>query len=66
VQLKVAPIRDDIQAWKHLSDIDFPEVELEDILVLIGVDNPEVFITHEIRAGGARSLGDSNTSWDEP
>ena len=35
------------------SDIDFPEVELDDILVLIGADNPQVFITHEIRAGGA-------------
>jgi hypothetical protein len=53
VQLKVAPTRNDVRAWKHLSDIDFPEVELEDILVLIGADNPEVFITHEIRAGGA-------------
>ncbi|CAB3986550.1 Hypothetical predicted protein, partial [Paramuricea clavata] len=52
VQLKAAPTRNDVRAWKHLSDIDFPEVELEDILVLIGADNPEVFITHEIRAGG--------------
>jgi hypothetical protein len=49
VQLKVALTRDDVRAWKHLSDIDFPEVELEDILILIGAD--EVFITHEIRAG---------------
>ncbi len=52
VQLKVAPTKDDVQVWEHLSDIDFPAVELEDILVLIGADNPEVFITEEIRTGG--------------
>ena len=52
VQLKVAPIKDDVEPWEHLSDIDFPRVELDDILILIGADNPEIFITEQVRTGG--------------
>ncbi len=52
VQLKVAPRNEDVQDWKHLSDIDFPQVELEEILVLIGADNPEAFVSEEVRPGG--------------
>ena len=52
VQLKVAPTKDDVQPWKHLPDIDFPQVELDDILILIGADNPEMFITEHVRTGG--------------
>ena len=52
VQLKVAPTKDDVQPWKHLSDTDFPQAELDDILILIGADNPEMFITGQVRTGG--------------
>ena len=47
VQLKVAPTKDDVQ-----PDIDFPQVELDDILILIGADNPEMFITEQVKTGG--------------
>ena len=52
VQLKIAPTKDDVEPWEHLSDIDFPRVELDDILILIGADNPEMFITEQVRTGG--------------
>ncbi|CAB4002956.1 Hypothetical predicted protein [Paramuricea clavata] len=52
IQLKVAPRNEDVQDWKHLSDIHFPQVELEEILILIGADNPDAFVTEEVRPGG--------------
>ena len=52
IQLNIAPRSENIQVWKHLSDIDFPQVDLEEILVLIGADNPDAFVTEEVRPGG--------------
>ena len=52
IQLKVAPTKSDVWSWCHPSDINCSAVEQENILVLIGGDDPEVFITQEIRTGG--------------
>ena len=46
------PTKDDVQSWEHLSDIDFPRLELDDILILVGADNAEMFITEQVRTGG--------------
>ena len=52
VHLKVVPRKDNLLGWKHLSDVNFPEVECEEIQMLIGADNPAVFITEQVRVGG--------------
>ena len=51
VQIKVAPKRENVAQWKHLADIEFPDVDYEGIELLIGADNPAAFITEEFRAG---------------
>jgi hypothetical protein len=63
VHLKVVPRKDNLLGWKHLSDGNFPEVECEEIQILIGADNPAVFITEQVRVGGPVNRGRSNTNW---
>jgi hypothetical protein len=46
------PRKDNLLGWKHLSDVNFPEVECEEIQMLIGADNPAVFTTEQVRVGG--------------
>jgi hypothetical protein len=52
VQLKVVPKQENIADWKHLSDVEFPDIDCNGIELLIGADNPAAFITDEIRVGG--------------
>jgi hypothetical protein len=52
VHLKVVPRKDNLMRWKHLSDVNFPDVECGEIQMLIGADNPAAFITEQIRVGG--------------
>ena len=53
VHLKVVPRKENLLRWKHLSDVNFPDVQCGGIRMLIGADNPEVFITEQVRIGGA-------------
>ena len=52
LHVKVEPTKQNLKEWKHLCHVDFPEVESKKILMLIGVDNPAVFATGEIRIRG--------------
>ena len=37
------PRAEDVQGWSHLSDIELPEIQNNDIRVLIGCNVPEAF-----------------------
>ncbi|CAB4009276.1 Hypothetical predicted protein, partial [Paramuricea clavata] len=52
VHLKVVRRKDNLLGWKHLSGVNFPDVECKEIQMLIRADNPAVFITEQVRVGG--------------
>ena len=52
VHLKVVPRKDNLLGWKHLSDVNFPNVDRKGIQMLIGADNPAAFVTEQVRIGG--------------
>ena len=50
VSSKATPV-EDLKKWTHLSDLEFPRIETEDIMLLIGADMPEAFWVMEERRG---------------
>ncbi|XP_013419027.1 uncharacterized protein LOC106179805 [Lingula anatina] len=41
----------DIRQWSHLKDLQIPPVDVKDVTMLIGQDNPTVLLPHEVRHG---------------
>ena len=42
----------EINKWSHLSDIILPDVDANNVHLLIGQDNPSALIPKEVREGG--------------
>ncbi|CAB3995709.1 nek6 si:ch211- NIMA (never in mitosis gene a)-related kinase 6 [Paramuricea clavata] len=51
VSSKAIPVEEDLKKWTHLSDLEFPRIETEDVMLLIGADTPEAFWVMEERRG---------------
>ena len=45
-------IQEEISTWPHLRDVMLPDVNLNNVLLIIGQDNPSVMIPKEVREGG--------------
>lgn len=44
---------EEVRKWPHLQDIEIPMVESKSVMMLIGQDNPELLLPHELRKGSA-------------
>ena len=51
ISLKGLPSDEEIQAWPHLTGIQVPQIEADEITLLIGSDVPEAFWVEEDRRG---------------
>ena len=51
ISLNSLPSESDINKWPHLKGIPFPEINANEVMLLIGSDSPEVFWSLEERRG---------------
>ncbi|XP_064619558.1 uncharacterized protein LOC135482999 [Lineus longissimus] len=51
--LDISTARPNVSKWPHLEDIEMPEVDIEDVTMLIGANVPEVQVHLESRLGKA-------------
>lgn len=49
------PRVEDIQRWSHLKGIEFPQIEEDHVMLLIGCDVPEAFWALEGNVGGGEN-----------
>lgn len=57
------PRPEDISKWEHLSDLELPCVNVEEIGLLIGQDVPSALIPRELRTGGPEAPYAVKTPW---
>ena len=48
---KAMPVADDVKKWPHLHDLEFPTIDAEEVMLLIGANAPEAFWVLEERRG---------------
>ncbi|CAB4013978.1 Hypothetical predicted protein [Paramuricea clavata] len=63
VHLKVVPRKDNLLGWKHLSDVNFPDVECEEIQMLIGLTIQQFSLPSQSELVDLVNCGHSNTNW---
>ncbi|XP_038061252.1 uncharacterized protein LOC119731982 [Patiria miniata] len=51
VGLDSLAVQEDLSLWPHLSDLPIPDVNIDDVHLLIGQDVPDIMIPSEVRAG---------------
>ena len=49
----IIPVPEDVKGWPHLSDIQLPEIQGNDVRLLIGCNAPEAFWVLEERLGSS-------------
>jgi len=58
-ELPISPqcgaVRDELKSWSHLCDIEICDAPIESVDLLIGQDNPEALIPHEVRVSNSQS-----------
>ena len=51
IGLNSLAVQEDLSVWPHLSDLDIPDVKIDDVHLLIGQDAPDILIPREVRTG---------------